>query len=280
MARRSDTKSTFLDDLYDTLLVAPVWAGPLLAILAFAVLQWLIPWAFVPSDPKDLMAKTVFGTLAGLSVKAAPWGAGLVLVIWLFALVGKQASRMRLDWQTGIESIRRLGWQDFERLLAEAFRRQGFHVEQIGGAGPDGGVDLRLLRQSEIVLVQCKQWLTWSVGVKVVRELYGVVAAERATRGVVVTSGKYSVDAIGFARTVPVTLIDGDELLRLIAEVQSAPSIVEPVRSEAAALKCPACGRAMKLRTAKQGPRAGSQFWGCSNYPACRGTRQLSPSSA
>lgn len=36
--------------------------------------------------------------------------------------------------------------------------------------------------------------------------------------------------------------------------------------------RCPACGSAMALRTARKGPSAGSQFWGCSMYPACRAT--------
>ena len=38
---------------------------------------------------------------------------------------------------------------------------------------------------------------------------------------------------------------------------------------------CAACGKAMVLRTARKGGRAGSQFWGCSGYPECRGTREL-----
>ena len=38
---------------------------------------------------------------------------------------------------------------------------------------------------------------------------------------------------------------------------------------------CPLCGAAMALRTAKKGPRAGSQFLGCTKYPACKGTRRL-----
>ncbi len=36
---------------------------------------------------------------------------------------------------------------------------------------------------------------------------------------------------------------------------------------------CPQCGRPMRLRTARQGPKAGSPFWGCSAYPDCKGTR-------
>ena len=37
--------------------------------------------------------------------------------------------------------------------------------------------------------------------------------------------------------------------------------------------KCPKCAQPMRLRTARQGPRAGSQFWGCSAYPDCKGVR-------
>jgi four helix bundle suffix protein len=35
---------------------------------------------------------------------------------------------------------------------------------------------------------------------------------------------------------------------------------------------CAACGKAMVLRTARRGAKAGSQFWGCSGYPECKAT--------
>lgn len=38
---------------------------------------------------------------------------------------------------------------------------------------------------------------------------------------------------------------------------------------------CPVCGRTMVLRTAQKGKNAGKQFWGCSGYPECRGTREV-----
>jgi four helix bundle suffix protein len=38
---------------------------------------------------------------------------------------------------------------------------------------------------------------------------------------------------------------------------------------------CPRCGKPMIRRTARQGPRAGQPFWGCSAYPVCTGTRQI-----
>lgn len=44
---------------------------------------------------------------------------------------------------------------------------------------------------------------------------------------------------------------------------------------ETAVPDCPKCGAPMALRTAQRGPNAGNQFWGCSNYPQCRGIRNL-----
>jgi four helix bundle suffix protein len=38
---------------------------------------------------------------------------------------------------------------------------------------------------------------------------------------------------------------------------------------------CPRCAKPMVRRTARQGPRAGQPFWGCSAYPDCTGTRQI-----
>ncbi len=46
-------------------------------------------------------------------------------------------------------------------------------------------------------------------------------------------------------------------------------------QTEAQAPPCPACGARMVLRTARQGPRTGSQFWGCRQYPECKGTRPV-----
>jgi four helix bundle suffix protein len=38
---------------------------------------------------------------------------------------------------------------------------------------------------------------------------------------------------------------------------------------------CPICGKAMVLRTAKTGPNKGNAFWGCSDYPRCKGTVEV-----
>jgi predicted RNA-binding Zn-ribbon protein involved in translation (DUF1610 family) len=54
-----------------------------------------------------------------------------------------------------------------------------------------------------------------------------------------------------------------------IPQMQDTP---EP-QTETAEPVCPECGSPMVLRTAKSGSHKGNQFWGCSNYPKCRGIR-------
>jgi four helix bundle suffix protein len=46
-------------------------------------------------------------------------------------------------------------------------------------------------------------------------------------------------------------------------------------RAEQKAPVCPKCGKPMALRMARKGRNAGSQFWGCSGYPECKGVRQI-----
>lgn len=49
----------------------------------------------------------------------------------------------------------------------------------------------------------------------------------------------------------------------------------DPTAKTAKSPSCKACGKPMVLRTARQGKNAGSQFWGCSGYPACKETTAL-----
>jgi four helix bundle suffix protein len=46
----------------------------------------------------------------------------------------------------------------------------------------------------------------------------------------------------------------------------------DKTKTQRAAPNCATCGKPMTLRTARRGSRAGSQFWGCSGYPACKAT--------
>ena len=160
-----------------------------------------------------------------------------------------------------------MSWREFEMLVGEGFRLQGYQVVETGGGGPDDGVDLVLTRPGmsgrEKFLVQCKQWRALKVGVDVVRELYGVMAARGATGGFVVTSGRFTDDAISFASGRNVTLVDGPKLLGLIRQARAGagqaaarPDAAKATRSTAdsgQATVCPLCTKPMVRRIAKRG---------------------------
>lgn len=202
----------------------------------------------------------------------------IVFVIGAGVSSFKTKQRVKLlDKQSSIESIRDMSWQDFELLVGEAFRRKGFEVTEVGGGGADGGIDLVLTKNGKKSIVQCKRWKTFSIGVPLIRELYGVMTSERANDCIFVSSGNYTAEARLFAEDKPIWLIDGNELLEMVAGVQVQPNIKKPSssykQSTTISPECPLCGSAMVKRTARKGANAGNEFWGCSKYPGCRGTR-------
>lgn len=183
-----------------------------------------------------------------------------------------------LDKQSGIESIREMSWQDFELLVGEAFKRKGFEVKENGGGGADGGIDLVLYKNGRKSIVQCKRWKSFSINVSLVRELYGVMTAERAVECIFVSSGDYTSDAILFAEDKPIWLIDGAELQQLVAGVKVEQKITKFIKNQPnnkdtkmPIKKCSKCGSDMVLRVAQKGANAGNEFWGCSKFPHCRG---------
>jgi restriction system protein len=184
-----------------------------------------------------------------------------------------------IEQQTGLDSIRELPWKRFEDLLGEAYRRQGYAVEETLGGGADGGVDLALRRRGETTLVQCKRWKGKPVPVQIVREMYGILADRRAAAVTIVATTTFTSDAIAFAKGKPIELVDGQALLGLLRGVQTSGRIAESASLSAeksVAPDCPRCGAGMTRRVARHGANAGSEFWGCSNYSrGCRGTRQL-----
>jgi restriction system protein len=207
--------------------------------------------------------------------------AGAILIFGLVGAVGRwferRGSASRLDEQSGIESIRRLSWQEFERLLGEFYRLQGYEVRQRGGPVADGGADLELHRGDEKLLVQAKHWKTWVVKLPQLRELWGAVADEHADGAILVTSGSFSNDARRWTEGKNLALIDGRQLAAAVASIQRGSASASE-KSGREARVCPACGRLMVERIAKRGSMSGQTFWGCSGFPQCRHTEVYSAS--
>src|SRR4051812_40239524 len=156
--------------------------------MVFAGIHWLLPAVAGSNTVLRLVAQQL-SSLAG-------WFAVLFLLPAPFAFYKSYRRRRVLDRQSGIDSIRTLSWQQFEQLVSECYRGQGYTVHNRGGAGPDGGVDVELRIAAKKLVVQCKQWKTQTVGVVPVRELYGAMSAHEAHGAIFVTSGRYTPDAI------------------------------------------------------------------------------------
>ncbi len=261
----------------ELLLKLPWWVSAALGVVAFSAMRWGLPAWAGQDNTRQLIAKGV--------VPLAP----LALVIFGIFAAGSfwfARSRRRLvDNQTSLESLRQTPWKQFEFLVAEAYRRQGYTVEYSLGRGADGGVDLTLRRDRRTSLVQCKQWKTYSVGAPVIREMFGMSTAEKADEVIIVTSGDFTREARSFAQGKPIRLIDGPQLLALVQSVQAEPTnAVSPGLQAADRLQetptCPQCGKPMVLRTARRGGNAGNRFWGCSAYPACKGIVEFTDPNA
>ena len=296
MARKK--RSSVLEDLLEIVSWFPWWVGVAIAILGYLLLQRLAIPAPVTSAQPSAMAEALLQSVITGSAKIGQY---LVPIIGLLgAAISFSRRKQRNTLLTGVaqaqsaQALDHMSWREFELLAGEAFRLQGYRVSENAGSGPDGGVDLTLSKGNETFLVQCKQWKALKVGVNVVRELYGVMAAKGASGGFVVTSGRFTDDAIAFAQGRNVQLVDGPKLFAMIQQAkqslpatdqrptqrfnprpQATPKPLATPNIAAMEPACPQCGAGMVQRTARKGGNAGGQFWGCAKFPACRGVRQI-----
>lgn len=273
MARR---KRNLAEGLIDVTSKLPWWVGVALAIVAYVWLHSVASSEATataqPGQMGQFVTQNVFKSLASVGQYVLPLvflaGAGLSA----FGRAKRKALHDQVAGSADRGALNDMSWQQFEALVGEAFRRKGYAVSETGGGGADDGIDLVLKREGETFLVQCKQWKAYKVGVTTVRELYGVMAAHGATGGFVVTSGVFTDEARAFAVGRNIELLDGKALHALIRGV-SAGAADSPATASASAPACPLCNSAMVKRTAKRGTNAGKAFWGCSQYPVCKGTR-------
>jgi len=286
-------KSSPLEDFLEVVALLPWWAGVLLAVAGYVILHRLAQPVPVSTLQPGAMATAAVRSVGASLAGYAQYGVPVLCLVGAGMSAWRRRIRRTLVSNVaqakGADALDGMSWREFELLVGEAFRLQGFRVLESGGGGADGGVDLVLSRGGEKFLVQCKQWKAYKVGVEVVRELYGVMAARGATGGFVVTSGVFSGDARAFAQGRNVKLVDGVQLFALIRQArdslavrptaqQPRPGNSQPASAPHGAMAtplCPTCATTMVKRTARKGQNAGGEFWGCVQFPACRGVRPI-----
>jgi restriction system protein len=126
-----------------------------------------------------------------------------------------------------LDRVREQSWEFFERLVLEVLKAMGYGgpegaVERLGGHGGDEGVD-GVIREDplglELIYIQAKSWAN-TVGRPDIQQFIGALQGKQASKGVFITTSKFSDDALAYAQSVAVRviLIDGRRLAELMIE--------------------------------------------------------------
>ena len=179
------------------------------------------------------------------------------------------ASTQLTEWSPAVFAA--IEWRRFEAVCETLFGQAGFETRsQTHGA--DGGVDIWLhSRHAEgpVAVVQCKHWRGKTVGVREIREFYGVMTSNQLKRGTYATTSTYTADAMQFAKQNGINALNGDALLAQIASrtpAQQQALLAVAFEGEYWRPTCTSCGIKLLERTPA---KDGAPFWGCSNYPRC-----------
>jgi restriction system protein len=109
---------------------------------------------------------------------------------------------------------------EFEALITNLFAKMGLET-RLTQASRDGGVDCVAFDQRPIlggkVVIQAKRYKN-TVGVSAIRDLFGTLQNEGASKGILVTTSGFGKAAFDFAAGKPMELLDGSNLLYLLAE--------------------------------------------------------------
>lgn len=119
---------------------------------------------------------------------------------------------------------------EFENLITNLFSKMGLDTRQTQPSR-DGGVDCVAFDPRSIlggkVVIQAKRY-KGTVGVSAVRDLYGTVHNEGASKGILVTTSGYGRASFEFASGKPLELLDGRNLLYLLEEHAGIVARIEP----------------------------------------------------
>nr|GFA57388.1 hypothetical protein [Tanacetum cinerariifolium] len=246
-------KTSLFEDLFHIASKLPWWLSALIATSSGVYLHSVaIAPMPVYSDPQHLQS-VVFSTFWRTF---AMFGQYLLPLIFTAGAIASIIGRRNLLESAATSKgnpLLSITWHEFELLVGEALRRRGYAVRETGKNGPDGGIDLIARKDGETYVVQCKQWRS----MQVLPERVEPVVVEREP---VVTR---SADLVPLPVQAPATTVTQP----VTQEAEPKPASLPP------APLCPHCRKTMVVRVARSGANAGGNFWGCGDYPKCRGIR-------
>jgi len=211
-----------------------------------------------------------------------------------------------------LDELRELSPSKFEDEIAAMFKRLGYNVKQTPYSS-DAGRDAILWKEGEKYVLECKKYSSErQSGRPELQKFHSALISENARKGFFVTTGNFSRDAVKFAKSAQIELINGNKLIKYL--IDSKPGISDDDRYYSKCLQCgelvqhhlrtpntvqcrnnhpveptlilekifgigpdteqicPKCSSPMRLIKGRNG-----KFWGCTRYPACRSTRSWKP---
>jgi len=178
--------------------------------------------------------------------------------------------------QLSVKLIKSIEWKNFENLCCKFFVERGLDA-RVTSTGADGGVDINVYKKGSDtpeMIVQCKAY-SKNVGVKDIREFYGVLSGSQAKRGIFITTSDFTSDAKNFAKDKfpELQLSSGERFMSLVKKL--SPEAQQRLLNVATygdykTPTCASCDVKMVLRQGKNG-----NFFGCKNFPSCRTTMRI-----
>ena len=176
--------------------------------------------------------------------------------------------------------LKELNDAEFEKLVSLIFKQRGYSISEKDEEIHEG-VDVILYMNNQPTFVQYRHWREHHVDVVAIEELHAIMDAESILHGIIITTGIFTDDALEAAHCKALMLINGVDLSLMVNALTAsneAGTLESEVQEEEKKQEmpeleplCPICSQQMILRTAKKGKNAGNTFWGCSQYPNCRG---------
>ncbi|QEM68236.1 DUF2034 domain-containing protein [Geobacter sp. FeAm09] len=161
-----------------------------------------------------------------------------------------------------------LEWKRFEILCCEFINMAGYKAKETS-YGADGGIDIVVKDSKDSVqaIIQCKAWNTYTVGIKHIRELYGIMMKENVKTGVFITTSKYTKEAQEFAEETKIQLVNGAKFVEVVNRLpkDKLKRLIDMTfEGDYSTPTCPKCGVKMVLRNTEK------PFWGCANFGRTR----------
>ena len=161
---------------------------------------------------------------------------------WAIVKNWQNIQQLRDYLRISTKALRDLTPREFEARVAKAFKAAGFKVK-LTPLSNDEGRDLIIERAGRRYFVECKKYMTSTVGRPDLQKILGAAVGEGADGAIMVTTGHLTAATTKFAKTAGVEVISGSDLEGLMSTLHDRPA-QQPVMR----LRCPNCPKRVKFR--------------------------------